>query len=90
MTSGQHSQVPLSSITINRAERQRRVLDEQHITALVILFVNGVLFMLLLYSATENWSSANADWRLVNVLVGLTLLFNILMSLILLIFGPSS
>lgn len=34
MTSGQHSQVPLSSITINRAERQRRVLDEQHITAL--------------------------------------------------------
>jgi ParB-like chromosome segregation protein Spo0J len=34
MTSGSFATVPLSSIIINRAERQRRVLDEQHINAL--------------------------------------------------------
>lgn len=34
MTSGAFASIPLSSITINRAERQRRVLDEQYIRSL--------------------------------------------------------
>lgn len=34
MTSGSFASVPISSITVNREERQRRVLDDNHIVAL--------------------------------------------------------